>query len=339
MKIVQRYILPALFGLLVYTSIRLVNDSMEGVQFWDRSWQQNTIEIVATILLGIFFSWINRYIIQRSRLDTGKLELKKIGQEFLLVFIITLVIFNPVLFIIHYLIKSPVTWKDFIIGDLLVILYVLLHYAFTRGYSLLNLYIKQNTEMETIKNEQLSTELKFLKAQYHPHFLFNALNTIYFQMDENITDAKKTVEHFAELLRYQLYEHQQMVNVDTELKYLNSFIQLQKARISGKLQLEVDFDESLGEEKIYPLILLPLLENAFKYVGGSYHLFISLKKEGADIVFRVENSVPELMPSTSGGIGLENLRRRLELLYPGKHHFFAERKGACFVALLKITVV
>lgn len=336
MKLLQRYILPALFGLVVYASIRLVNDSMQKTQFLDRPWKQNGIEIIAAILSGIIFNRILRYIINTSTVNTTTVNLKKIVLEFVKVFFAILLIFNPILYGIHYLIKQPVKWNDFIIGNLFVTLYVLLHYALVRGYFLIRLYIQKSTEMEQLKNEQLQTELKFLKAQYHPHFLFNALNTVYFQMDENIEAAKKTMENFAELLRYQLYQHQDLVAVEIEINYLQNFIQLQKTRASDKLQLSVIIDNQLNGQKIYPLLLLPMLENAFKYVNGAYHLDISMVKDNDWLIFRVANSVPDAAPETKGGIGLENLQRRLQLLYPARHSFVAEKKDLVFTAILKL---
>lgn len=338
MKILQRFILPALFGLMIYASIRLVNDSMQKTQFLDRPWKQNGIEIIAAILLGIIFSRIVRYIMNTSTLDTTKVNVRSVVLEFVLVFISILLIFNPILYGIHYLIKQPVQWNDFIIGNLLVILYTLLHYALIRGYFLMRLTIKKSTEMEQLKNEQLQTELKFLKAQYHPHFLFNALNTVYFQMDDDIAEAKKTMENFAELLRYQLYQQHDLVAIEAEIKYLQNFIQLQKTRASDKLKLSVNIDSSLNGEKIYPLLMLPMLENAFKYIGGNYYLDILMLKEGDWLVFSIDNSVPDFQPATIGGIGLENLQRRLQLLYPERHSFEAGVENFVFKAVLKINL-
>jgi LytS/YehU family sensor histidine kinase len=179
--------------------------------------------------------------------------------------------------------------------------------------------------------------LKFLKAQYHPHFLFNALNTIYFQMDEDVTAAKESIEKFSELLRYQLYDQQQTVPVSQEIRYLTNFIQLQQTRSSEKLKLEVVFDERLNGQQVYPLLFLPLVENAFKYVGGDYHIRIEAKVEGPVIRFEVGNGVPErILLKKEGGIGLENLRRRLELLYPGRHELIAEKKENNFDAVLRL---
>jgi two-component system LytT family sensor kinase len=156
-------------------------------------------------------------------------------------------------------------------------------------------------------------------------------------MDEDVAAAKKSMEKFSELLRYQLYDQQQMVPVSQEVHYLKNFIQLQQTRTSEKLKLDVHFDEKLNGQQVYPLLFLPLVENAFKYVGGDYYMQVFVSMEGRGIGLRVENSVPAEIPvKKEGGIGLENLRRRLELLYPGRHSLMAEKKGPSFIASLWI---
>ncbi len=199
---------------------------------------------------------------------------------------------------------------------------------FSRGNSFVRAYIEQKVLVEKIKNDQLLTELKFLKAQYHPHFLFNALNTIYFQMDENVAAAKQSVEKFSELLRYQLYDQQQTVPVSQEIRYLANFIQLQQTRSSEKLILDVHFDETLDGQQIYPLLFLPLVENAFKYVGGDYHLKVVAEVRDSIIRLEVENAVPAQIPiKKEKGIGLENLQRDMYFALPGKTLLDNKKKG------------
>ncbi|MFL5747637.1 MAG: sensor histidine kinase [Niastella sp.] len=340
MKWFWKYVFPGVFGLAVYTTIRIVNDTTTGEKFWERKWQINAIEIILVVGYAYLFNKIVLYFVNRfnqhQRLPTGSDVLK----EFATLSVVSFVAVNPLLFIVHYLIQSPVKWNDFAIANVVVILYVLLHYAIARGNSFIRAYIEQRLQMEKIKNDNLQTELKFLKAQYHPHFLFNALNTIYFQMDENIADAKKSIEKFSELLRYQLYDQQQTVPVSHELHYLENFIELQKVRSSDKLQLRVHFDSSLNSEQVYPLLFLPLVENAFKYVGGDYQINIEASKEANHLRFAVANSVPAETPwikdQSRNGIGLENLKRRLELLYPGKHIFTTTKKDNTFFAEIQL---
>jgi sensor histidine kinase YesM len=339
MKVFWKYIFPALFGLLIYASIRLVTDTPGGDQFWNRPIRQNAVEIVFVIIMSFVFDGLLRYAIRQFTRRKTQFSVSNVAREFGTLLLVCIVLINPFLFLIHYLAGDPVDWGDITIANIIVALYVLLYYAIIRGNSFIRSYIEQQTQMERLKNDQLQTELKFLKAQYHPHFLFNALNTIYFQMDENIPAAKQTVEKFSELLRYQLYDQQQQVPIQQELEHLNNFIHLQKERTSDKLQLFVCFDEKLKPEKVYPLLFLPLVENAFKYVGGGYKLSIEAKKEKDGLSFRVNNSIPSHLIQREGGIGLENLKRRLALLYPGKHHFSIHKTNDHFIAELKLQTV
>jgi LytS/YehU family sensor histidine kinase len=217
-------------------------------------------------------------------------------------------------------------------------LYAIVYYGIVRSSTWLRAYVDNKVQLEKVTNEHLETELKFLRAQYHPHFLFNALNTIYFQMDEDTEGAKRSIEKFSELLRYQLYDQQQQVPVMQEIEYLQSFIELQKIRSSDKLKLKVDFDKKLNGQLVYPLLFLPLVENAFKFVGGDYKMEVEAKVTDGLIDFKVENSVPQLKEviKKTGGIGLENLKRRLDLLYPGKHSLSLENSGDHFKAELKL---
>ena len=123
-----------------------------------------------------------------------------------------------------------------------------------------------------------------------------------------------------------------------EIEYLQSFIELQRIRSSDKLKLKVDFDKKLNGQLVYPLLFLPLVENAFKFVGGDYEMQVEAKVIDDRIDFKVENSIPRLKESVkkAGGIGLENLKRRLDLLYPGKHSLLLENNGDYFKAELKL---
>ena len=110
-------------------------------------------------------------------------------------------------------------------------------------------------------------------------------------------------------------------------------------RLMTDKHLSTQFDEELNGQQVYPLLFLPLVENAFKYVGGDYHLDISIGVHAGAIQLQVENGIPDCIPEQNEsrrGIGLENLRRRLELLYPGKHTFTAEKKQTSFSAALTL---
>jgi len=305
-----------------------------------RPWKTNAIEITVTIILSYLMIWMIGFLInlfenRKNREGKGF----SIVKEFLIIFVSNLLLLHIIIVPLMVFTDDGMQLEDYVIGIIIPSLFVLLYFAIVRGNLYLKNYVYQKIQLEKISNDQLQTELKFLKAQYHPHFLFNALNTVYFQMDENVDEAKKTVEKFSELLRYQLYDQQHTVPISREIHYLNNFIDIQKIRTSEKLQLQIHFDPALNLQHIYPLLLLPLVENAFKYVGGEYKINIQAKENDGEIEFSVINSIPaQSIPEKQNGIGLENLKRRLALLYPEKYKLIIKKEKNNFMALLKIKI-
>ena len=344
MQFFWKYIFPGLFGLMIYIIIRIINDTIAEDHFWERDLPTLAIEIFFCILAG----FVQVYILQRlfRRFDKSlhyNIGYKVVMKELFWVFVLTEICMNVLITPMAALTDDGLTWGDFAVINIIPLLFAFVYYTIVRSNKLLQAYVNNKMQLEKLTNDHLQTELKFLKAQYHPHFLFNALNTVYFQMDENVGEAKKSIEKFSELLRYQLYDQQQTVPVSREIHYLENFIELQKMRSSDRLQLQVQFDPALNGQEVYPLLFLPLVENAFKYVGGEYRIGIVAKKAGNAIQFSVENSIPEnynpaflKRAAAANGIGLENLQRRLELLYPGKHEFVTEKRGNSFFASMKL---
>ena len=342
-KFFWKFIFPPLYGMVVYFTIRLLLDSVTGMKFWERRrWSQTSLEIVYCILISYIFVLVFRRLFRwfDQRWPATDFNYRRLARELLYVFLVNLVFQNLFLTSFTMLTDDGMQWYDLADVNTIPLLYVLIYYGVVRSNTFLKAFVDSKVLLEKITNDQLQTELKFLKAQYHPHFLFNALNTIYFQMDENVGEAKKSVEKFSELLRYQLYDQQQTVTIGQELKHLQNFIQLQEVRSSEKLQLSVHFDPGLNGQHVYPLLLLPLVENAFKYVGGDYWIRIEAIAEGTGLRFFVSNAIPAIpseLPLSSGkngGIGLENLGRRLQLLYPGKHAFQTGKSDGVFTAEL-----
>lgn len=338
MKHPWKYLFPPLYGLLIYFTIRLINDTLAVDHFWERPLLLNAIEIGFTVLMGYIvyfamqqvFRYFDRYLSEGATSST-------IRKELFWVFVVTVVGVNLVMTPMVALTDDGLSWGDLAIINVIPLLYNLIYYAVVRSNKLLKAYIDKKIQLEKITNDHLQTELKFLKAQYHPHFLFNALNTVYFQMDEDVQAAKRSIEKFSGLLRYQLYDQQQTVPLSQEIQYLTNFIELQQVRTSEKLQLTVHFDPRLNGQQVYPLLLLPMVENAFKYVGGRYRIDIGAKLENNLLVFTVTNSIPVNIPvKVDSGIGLENLKRRLELLYAGKSSLRVEKQVDEFWAELQL---
>ena len=196
---------------------------------------------------------------------------------------------------------------------------------------------------QELEKTQLRTELKYLKSQLNPHFLFNALNSIYFLIKKNPDEAADALAGFSDLLRHQLYQKEgEKIDLAEEIENLRKYIQLAALRKSKDLKIIIDLPEDIENMKITPLLLLPLVENAFKHTGNKEG-FIEVKavlNEG-NLDFVVRNNFEHYTPEPTqvkeeGGIGLVNIRRRLDLLYPERHQLTIKEEETIFTTNLNI---
>lgn len=213
--------------------------------------------------------------------------------------------------------------------------------AFSVALQLSREWYTQRELIRRIEVEKLNAELDYLKAQINPHFLFNSINTIYFQIDKNNTTARETLSSFSEMLRYQLYEcNGKEIPVEKEIAYLKSYIDLQRHRKDETF--EITFSCSgIDGFTIAPLLLIPFVENAFKHVShksSGNEIKIALAKSGD--IFRVyignTKDVQRHIDVEREGIGLKNARRRLELLYKNRHSLLVNDKGDRFEVNLEL---
>jgi two-component system, LytTR family, sensor kinase len=202
-------------------------------------------------------------------------------------------------------------------------------------------------QLHETESEKVQTELAFLRAQINPHFLFNVLNTIYFQIHKENRDARSSVEKLSEMLRYQLYEcNTDFIDISRELAYIENYVAVQQLRMEPGTDLKIIIPENTGSFKIAPLLILPLVENAFKYIShykdpSRNKLYISIyNEEESRFVVNVLNSYNPLDQTDhlkySNGLGLKNLERRLALLYSGKHSITRKRSEFTYETTLKI---
>ena len=192
-------------------------------------------------------------------------------------------------------------------------------------------YSGMQQRLASMAREKAEAELHFLKSQINPHFLFNSLNSVYFLIDkENIT-ARKALHTFSEMLRFQLYGmEEEKIPIEKEIGYLEDYISLQRLRLSENSQVQFEYDPSVKGFLLEPLLLMPLVENAFKHLSHYSAermnvIIIGLSKNNGTMRFVVENTREEFLKTAeTGGIGLVNVKRRLQLLYPGKHSLLIE---------------
>lgn len=196
---------------------------------------------------------------------------------------------------------------------------------------------KRKQQAITLKNENLEAEMRFLKSQTNPHFLFNALNNIYALTYTNSPKAPEMIMKLSGMLRYVLYEsNEKKVPLTKEIDYIVNFISFQSLKIEGKANIKVDFNDANVNAEVEPMLFIPFIENSFKHskiesIENGW-IDIRLFSEDNKIDLQVGNSVPQgtFTKDQTGGIGLANVKKRLQLLYPGKHELNIEEGEGSF---------
>jgi LytS/YehU family sensor histidine kinase len=200
-------------------------------------------------------------------------------------------------------------------------------------------WLESRHHQQLLEKEKLETELNYLRYQFNPHFLFNTINSIFFLIHKNPDMASASLARFSELLRYQLYEcNGEQIPLSNEIAYLENFIDLERLRQNNTLGLTTDISHEETENvSIAPFLLMTFVENAFKHVSRHSDkpnwIRIRLRQTGYRLEFEVTNSCSF---AGSGdvlhysGIGLKNVQRRLDLLYPGRHQLTISNDGDRF---------
>jgi len=220
----------------------------------------------------------------------------------------------------------------------------LMVFAISTSIRLVNEWYKSEQQKKEMEKEKLSSELSFLKSQVNPHFLFNTLNNIYALAYKKSDSAPEAIAKLSQLMRYMLCEtNDKRVSLDKEIEYLHNYIDLQRLRISDTVQISFEITGDTTNIDLEPMLLIPFVENAFTH-GVSYRepsvIKVNLKVEdGKHICFTVENNIfseqAEIRDS-SHGIGLQNVKKRLELLYPETHQLSMDIVNNKYVVILII---
>ncbi len=201
-------------------------------------------------------------------------------------------------------------------------------FLLTTGLRVMLEYLYNTIRFREMQNTNLKTELAYLKSQVNPHFLFNTLNNITVLSETRPERVTPTVIQLSNVLRYQLYEgEKEQVLLHHEIENLRNYLNLEALRLN-RPDFKIDVDGNLAQIAVAPLIFLPFVENALKHGvnnRGEISLEMRFKMEGNMLVFFIENSRPKTAATQlNGGIGLKNIQRRLELLYPKRHELKIE---------------
>jgi sensor histidine kinase YesM len=209
-----------------------------------------------------------------------------------------------------------------------------------RFYQEHNVIEKNHAQLQQV---HLEAQIKILQDQINPHLMFNVLNHIHILMQSNVKLASVLLVQFSDILRYQLYEcNKEFVSLYLEIKYLKDLVAVEKIRWGDELEVQSKYNIEDGQFQIVPLLLVPLIENAFKHVSrlpnqkGYVHLYC--EQENKKLYFKIENSHTEQykIQSKSQGLGLVNVQKRLKIQYPDRHDLKIEKTDSDFTVTLAL---
>ena len=211
------------------------------------------------------------------------------------------------------------------------------------AYRLLLLWFQQEKLRKELENQKLKAELSFLKMQVNPHFLFNALNNIYsLAVMEKSKKTGESIMKLSDLMRYVLYEkedEENKVSLEKEIRHINSYIDLEKLRHLGDVNINFSIEGSINGKRVAPLLLFPLIENACKHgilTDAEKPVDIHLKTNDHQLDFTIENYINTYEKDKTGGIGIQNVQKRLELLYGKKYSLDVNQTGDKFIVHLHL---
>ncbi len=291
----------------------------------------------ATLACLPFFYFNSEYLIKKL-LPSGKIT-TYLG-SLLLLFIVFL--------LSQYFIKiALITDRPVRIYDTRTLFPVLFILSMSTLYGFIIFMIGQQKHEKEQEEVRLKTELSFLRSQISPHFIFNVLNSIVYLIKKEPVNAEKVTLELSNLLRYMLYESEhKQVSLQKEIEYLENYIKLQHIRFGDDVVVNLTLEKNTSDLFIEPMLLIPFVENAFKHGVGQ------VKKPSIDIVleikdqnklsFTVKNtkavSSKVIAENQESGIGLKNVKRRVELLYINQHEFLVTETDHTFEVTLKLTL-
>ncbi len=208
-----------------------------------------------------------------------------------------------------------------------------------------SLALRLNARLQHTENERVSAQLAYLKTQINPHFLFNALNGIYSTAMDTAPKAADMIEKLASMMRYTIYETTaDYVPLNSEVEYVQNYIQLQKDRFDDSVNINFHCEGDFSENQIAPLLIVPFIENSFKHGVNSeqdsdIQIWLSCKNNIFEMIVQNNKVILDLSENEESGIGIQNTRGRLDLIYPQKHTLEILETVNTFTVKLKIELI
>lgn len=306
---------------------------------WSENWLDGFIDSSILLSLHALVSYFNLYYLVPRYLFTKSYLL------YLLALLLSIIsICFPLAITAHLVINNKdlqsLVWSSAFLFFLS--LSILFSVVVTMVLKFIKQWYKDQKSQKELQQIQLQTELKFLKAQINPHFLFNSLNNLYALTLKKSDLAPTVVLRLSDILRYILYESNQgQVSVLKEIQHILDYVEIEKLRLGNAVKIEVEVDENIKDQNIEPMLLLTLVENAFKHsenvISSERYVKIKMVAIETGFNFLIENSFnPSKKSQEMGGIGLQNIKKRLSLTYPGKHELVSSISESVYQVDLKI---
>jgi sensor histidine kinase YesM len=294
-------------------------------------------------LLLVSFFYFNTYYLIRKLFLPGKLFYYLLAILGCIVFIsVTHLLFSS---IIDAYVPSEIHHPGVLHRLFFPVFPSLFAFAISTAIKITNEWFKAEKQKKEMENEKLNSELAFLKSQVNPHFLFNILNNICSLARKKSDNTENAIIQLSRIMRYMLYDSKdEKVSLEKEVEYLQNYIDLQRLRISDSVIINFTIEGNIDGKMVEPMLLIPFVENAFKH-GVSYldesNIDIRLKIDNGDLHFHVENNRIKKSDDPihqESGIGLKNVLRRLDLLYPGTHTINIEETPTKYIVNLDISL-
>jgi len=255
--------------------------------------------------------------------DKKKKNIKRIYKIALVFIGVIVVVFNDTF-------GQKEGFVEFLAFYFIVLFITVLHWLF-----------KQIRSIIRLKNEKAKTELMHLKSQVNPHFFFNMLNNLYGLVDKDSKKAQELILKLSDMMRYSIYDGQkETVLLSEEIMYLENYIELHKMRYHKTIDVQFKVDIKENDYQIMPLLFIILLENAFKHgvenLRENAYVLINMSAKNNEVFFDIENNFDNTIINEQGGIGMNNLKRRLELVYPKNHTLSIIKTDSVYIAQLNI---
>jgi len=205
-------------------------------------------------------------------------------------------------------------------------------------------WFELDARRKEIEHEKLAAELNFLKAQINPHFLFNTLNNLYYLAYTKSDNTTEVIAKLSQMMRYMIYDsNHPKVLLSKEIEYMQNYISLERLRLNDQIPINFELKGDIENRWITPLIFITFLENAFKHGVNNSNpkawVNVSIQVDGNECIYKVENSIPEKSDlHEKSGIGLQNVKRRLDLSYPTQYTLVSEDKKDVYLVQLTLTL-